>query len=63
MDLTYDATKIGAREITILPHQRAEHKARKLKAIYPDAIDYIPTKIPVTNASMSADVTLRKNTS
>ena len=42
LDLVYDSTKINLRESTILPQQRADHKAKELRALYPDAVDYIP---------------------
>ena len=34
LDLVYDSTKINIRESTILPHQRADHKAKELRALY-----------------------------
>ena len=46
MDLTYDSTKIRIQEGSILPHQRAHFKAKELRALYPDAIDYLPPNMP-----------------
>lgn len=46
MDLIYDPTKINVNENTILPHLQATHKAQELKALYPDAIDFVPTNAP-----------------
>ena len=46
MDLTYDATKLVINENTILPHETASYKAKTMKTLYPDAIDYIPPNMP-----------------
>ena len=42
LDLIYDSTKINVRELTVLPHQRADYKTKELGVMYPDATDYIP---------------------
>ena len=46
MDLTYNATKLVINENTIFPHETASYKAKKVKTLYPDAIDYIPPNMP-----------------
>ena len=46
LDLVYDSTKINICESTILLQQRADHKAKELQALYPDAVDYIPPNMP-----------------
>ena len=46
MDLIYDPTKIHIREGTIVEHLRADYKARELRELYPDAVDYMPPNMP-----------------
>lgn len=46
MDLVFDPTMINVKESTILQHQRAEYKAKELRNLYPDAIDYCPLNAP-----------------
>ena len=46
MDLIYDPTKINVCESTIFTHKRAGYKAKELRALYPDAIDYVPPNMP-----------------
>ena len=69
LDLIYDSTKINVRESTVLPHQRADHKAKELKVMYPDAVDYIPCNMPEAlgksvqiNAFVDADLAGEANT-
>ena len=46
MDLTFDPTKININETTTLPHQRANFKAKSMRNLYPDSIDYLPPNAP-----------------
>ena len=46
MDLFYDPTKLEINDPTILPQEKASHKAKLMHYMCPDAIDLKPTSIP-----------------
>ena len=46
MDICYDPTRLEIIEPTILPQERAQHRATIMKSMYPDAVDLIPPNMP-----------------
>ena len=47
MDLCYDPTKLIITEPTILPQERAAYCATIMRTMYPDAVEDIPSNMPV----------------
>ena len=45
-ELCFDPTKLNITEPTILPQERAEAKAKVMRSMYPDAIDFLPPNMP-----------------
>lgn len=45
MVIYYDPTKLEINEPTTLPQERAQHRAKVIKSMYPDAIDLKPANM------------------
>ena len=45
-ELIYDPTKLNILEPTILPQERAASRAKVMRTMYPDAVDFIPPNMP-----------------
>ena len=47
MDICYDPTKLNIIEPTTLPQERAAHRAKIMRPMYPYAIGDLPTSCPI----------------